>query len=118
MDCTVDSMFTTTPRFKPREGCEPRPTTSMRPSCVISPTIATTFEVPMSRPTIRLRSFFLGIWRCILGTVREARRRVPADREPVAVAQVDVADFGGARCNHRARDGDEALQPCGHVLPA
>src|SRR5512138_961773 len=62
MDCTVDSMLTTTPRFKPREGCEPRPTTSMRPSLVISPTIATTFEVPMSSPTIKLRSFFLAIY--------------------------------------------------------
>src|SRR5262245_44566850 len=118
IDCTVDSMSTTTPRFRPREGCEPRPTTSMRPSCVISPTIATTFDVPMSRPTIRLRSFFLGIWRCILGAVREARGRVPADREPVAVAQVDVTDLAGARRDDRARDRDEAFEARIDVLPA
>ena len=30
IDCTVDSMLTTTPFFRPREGCEPRPITSMR----------------------------------------------------------------------------------------
>src|SRR5690242_15390227 len=116
IDCTVDSMLTTTPRFRPREGCEPRPTTSMRPSCVISPTIATTFDVPMSRPTIRLRSFFLGIWRCILCAVRDAGGRVPADRETVAVAQVDVTDLGGALSDHRAGDCDEALQARLHVL--
>ncbi len=72
IDCTVDSMLTTTPRFSPRDGCEPMPMTSMRAVGVISPTIATTFDVPMSRPTIRLRSFFLGIWRSILGAVRKA----------------------------------------------
>src|SRR5512138_3807139 len=74
MDCTVDSMLTTTPRFKPREGCEPRPTTSMRPSLVISPTIATTFEVPISSPTIKLRSFFLAI-RYLLRSAVGCRRK-------------------------------------------
>src|SRR5688572_4275540 len=118
IDCTVDSMLTTTPRFRPREGCDPRPTTSMRPSCVISPTIATTFDVPMSRPTIRLRSFFLDIWRCVLGAVREARGRVPADRETVAVAQVDIADLGGALRDHRTGHPDEALEARFDVLPA
>src|SRR5688572_6865607 len=111
-------MLTTTPRFRPREGCDPRPTTSMRPSCVISPTIATTFDVPMSRPTIRLRSFFLDIWRCVLGAVREAGGRVPADRETVAVAQVDVADLGGALRDHRTGHPDEALEARFDVLPA
>src|SRR5918994_1061112 len=118
MDCTVDSMFTTTPRFRPREGCEPSPTTSMRPSCVISPTIATTFDVPMSRPTIRLRSFFLGIWGCTLGALRKARGRVPADRETVAVAQVDVADLGRALRDHLTGHRDEALESRFDVLPA
>src|ERR1700752_3317716 len=37
MDCTVDSMLTTTPFLRPREGCEPRPNTSMAPS---PPTLA------------------------------------------------------------------------------
>ena len=61
IDCTVESMLTTTPFFRPRDGCEPTPTTSIVPSAPSSPTIATTFEVPMSRPTIRLRSGFLAI---------------------------------------------------------
>ena len=54
IDCTVDSMLTTTPRFRPRDGFEPRPITSSRSSADSSPTIATTFDVPMSRPTIKL----------------------------------------------------------------
>ena len=29
IDCTVDSMLTTTPFFRPREGCEPMPITSI-----------------------------------------------------------------------------------------
>ncbi len=39
IDCTVDSMFTTTPFFRPREGWEPSPTTSIAPSAPISPTV-------------------------------------------------------------------------------
>ena len=61
IDCTVDSMLTTTPFFRPREGCEPRPMTSIAPSAATSPTSATTLEVPMSRPTMRLRSVRLDI---------------------------------------------------------
>src|SRR5687768_17840806 len=116
IDCTVDSMFTTTPRFRPREGCEPKPTTSMRPSCVISPTMATTFEVPMSRPTIRLRSFFLGIRASILGVARDASGNVPTDRETVAVTKIDVMHFSTARSDYGARDSDESFQPRGHIL--
>jgi len=56
MDCTVDSMLTTTPFFRPREGCEPMPMISNAPSALISPTMATTLLVPMSRPTTRFRS--------------------------------------------------------------
>ena len=68
IDCTVESMLTTTPRFRPREGCEPTPTTSMVPSAISSPTMATTFDVPMSSPTIRFLSGFLGIGcRVLLG---------------------------------------------------
>src|SRR5262249_15581876 len=117
MDCTVDSMFTTTPRFRPRDGCEPRPTTSILPSLVISPTMATTLEVPISRPTIRLRSFFLGIGQSILSVVRDARgRRIPADRETVAVTQVDVVHRVAARRNHRAGDTQKSFQAAVHVL--
>ncbi|MDT4829243.1 hypothetical protein FQZ97_626580 [compost metagenome] len=54
IDCTVDSMFTTTPFFRPRDGWVPIPTISSWPSAAISPTSATTLEVPMSRPTIIL----------------------------------------------------------------
>ena len=61
MECTVDSMFTTTPFFRPRDGCEPIPTTSIAPSGITSPTIATTLEVPMSSPTRRFFSVFFGI---------------------------------------------------------
>src|SRR6266404_152412 len=61
MDCTVDSMLTTTPFFSPREGCEPKPRSSIEPSSPTSPTSATTLEVPMSRPTIRFLSVRLSI---------------------------------------------------------
>src|SRR5688572_2584849 len=86
-------MLTTTPRFRPREGCDPRPTTSMRPSCVISPTIATTFDVPMSSPTMRLRSFFLGMLVHLLQPSRASscepraevfnRRAAPSDESRI-----------------------------------
>ena len=56
MECTVDSMFTTTPRLSPRDAFEPMPMTSRRFSGESSPTIATTFDVPMSRPTSSFRS--------------------------------------------------------------
>ena len=46
-------MLTTTPFFRPRDGCVPMPMTLSAPSGVISATIATIFDVPMSRPTIR-----------------------------------------------------------------
>src|SRR5690349_21818399 len=61
MDCTVDSILTTTPFFSPIEGCEPIPIMSTLPSGVISPTIATTLEVPISRPTIKFLSGLLDI---------------------------------------------------------
>src|SRR3984893_5389614 len=95
MDCTVDSMLTTTPFFKPREGCEPRPSTSITPSTPISPTSATTFEVPMSSPTMRLRSERLGILASPLGPAAP-RAAPPADGEAIAVAHVDVGNIIGA----------------------
>src|SRR5882762_4521351 len=61
MDCTVDSMLTTTPFFSPREGCEPSPRSSIEPSGATSPTSATTLEVPISSPTIRFLSARLSI---------------------------------------------------------
>src|SRR5262245_14042482 len=119
IDCTVDSMLTTTPRFRPREGCEPSPMTSTLRSCVSSPTIATTFDVPMSRPTIRLRSFFLGIWRNVLGVVRDARGFVPTDRKTVAVAEIDIVHRAGPRRgDERACHLEEALEARVHILPS
>src|SRR3569623_565739 len=93
IDCTVDSMFTTTPFFLPRDGCDPRPTTLMAPSGLISPTIATTLDVPMSRPTIKSLSPFFNIafnspgvflrWPCSF-----LHRTLPTHRKPIAVAQI------------------------------
>src|SRR5690606_26220440 len=67
IDCTVDSMFTTTPRFSPRDGEEPKPITSTLPSGDTSPTIATTFDVPTSRPTRSFRSSRLATSSALLG---------------------------------------------------
>ncbi len=78
IDCTVDSMLTTTPFFRPREGCEPRPSTSIAPSAPISPTSATTLEVPMSSPTMRLRSERLSILASVVA--RAMRAACPASR--------------------------------------
>ena len=66
IDCTVDSMFTTTPFFNPREGWLPMPMISRAPSDLISPTMATTLLVPMSRPTNRFRSERLSMNLCNL----------------------------------------------------
>src|ERR1700733_11492888 len=95
MDCTVDSMLTTTPFFRPREGCEPTPIPSILPSAVTSPTSATTFEVPISNPTIRLRSVRLDIASiapvlCITGT-----GAAPADGEAIRITHVDIGDVRG-----------------------
>ncbi len=52
IDCTVDSISTTTPRLRPRDSWEPMPITSIGLPGEYSPTSATTLEVPISRPTI------------------------------------------------------------------
>src|SRR3546814_1145474 len=52
IDCTVDSISTTTPRLSPRDSCEPIPITSIGLPGEYSPTSATTLEVPMSSPTM------------------------------------------------------------------
>src|SRR3990167_5986677 len=64
MDWTVNSIFTTTPRFKPLEGCEPIPIICTLPSSDTSPIMVTIFDVPISIPTIKFRSgcFFAIIW--------------------------------------------------------
>ncbi len=79
MDCTVDSMLTTTPRLSPREGWEPMPMISTSLSGVTSPTMATTLEVPMSRPTMRFFSVFLDMspyprYPCLRPEIRSRKR--------------------------------------------
>src|ERR1700722_2598540 len=121
IDCTVDSMLTTTPFFSPREGCEPTPITSMLPSAVISPTSATTFEVPMSNPTIRLRSVRLDI-ASIAPVLCIARTgTAPADGEAIRVAHVDIGDIRGTlrhdpggRCHESVESLIKLLAPQAH----
>src|SRR5690606_21569049 len=102
--CTVDSMFTTTPRFKPRDGEDPKPITSTLPSDETSPTIATTFDVPTSRPTRSFRSSRLPTAFDLLGgagslargelaavvRLRLVTALAPTDGKTIRVAQVDV----------------------------
>src|SRR5450759_2081492 len=53
MALTVASMLTTTPFFRPLDSCPPMPMMFSRLSGSSSATIATTLEVPISRPTTR-----------------------------------------------------------------
>src|SRR6516164_7723022 len=87
-------MLTTTPFFRPREGCEPMPSTSTVPSRPASPTSAMTFEVPISSPMIRLLSERLGIARLIstFGLMRGTAP--PADGESVRITHIDIGDVG------------------------
>src|SRR5271165_185177 len=125
IDCTVDSMLTTTPFFSPREGWLPMPMISSVPSVLISPTIATTLLVPISRPTIKFRSERLAIeFPGPLGrrrgrSPRRARcaRRTPPDREAVGVAHVDVIDVGLAMRDHLRGRAQEAIDPRIDVAP-
>src|SRR6202042_244816 len=110
IDCTVDSMLTTTPFFRPREGCEPRPSTSIAlVSGLISPTSATTLEVPMSSPTMRPRSERLGILAALLARAM-CVCALPADGKAVAVAHVDVTDVIRALRDELDRGRHEALE--------
>src|SRR5690606_9036791 len=114
IDCTVDSMLTTTPFFNPRDGCVPMPTISRSPSGVTSPTRATTLEVPISRPTIilplcTLDMFILSsILRCD-GQIRRCRiRLVPRHGQAVGVAQVDPRNVLALLHQLLLVDGSEA----------
>src|SRR5581483_3920560 len=101
IDCTVDSMLTTTPFFRPREGWEPSPSTSMVPSTPTSPTRATTLEVPMSRPTMRFLSDRLSM-TCTCP---------PTDREAVCVAHIHVRNVSRAPLDDGERRAHEFLEP-------
>src|SRR5690348_11997175 len=118
MEATVDSILTTTPFFRPREGCEPKPMISMLLSLLISPTSATTFDVPMSRPTIRLRSlFFLDIApypRILVGMITAAHPSgsSPANGKAIAVTHVHIRHIATACGNHRTGCTNESFQSC------
>src|SRR5687768_126856 len=114
MDWTVESMLTTTPFLRPREGWEPRPMTSRLPSACISPTSATTFDVPMSSPTIRLRSERLAIDDQVSLRLAVA---APADREAVRIAHVDVTDVGRLAGDHLRAELDEAVHALVDLAP-
>src|ERR1700756_4476322 len=113
MDCTVDSMLTTTPFLRPREGCEPRPSTSMEPSSPTSPTRATTLEVPMSRPTMRFRSDRLSIATTV--SARRGMRRAAVATPPycktVCVTHVDIGNVVAALSHEFQRGGNEFVEP-------
>src|ERR1700736_2947003 len=107
MDCTVDAMSTTTPFFKPRDGWLPMPMISNAPSDLISPTMATTLLVPMSRPTIRLRSERLAIG----GACGRRLGSAPADGEAVGITHVHVRDVVQTMRNHLRGGVNEAIEP-------
>src|SRR5215469_1320621 len=109
IDCTVDSMLTTTPFFSPREGCEPTPSSSIEPSSPTSPTSDTTLEVPISRPTIRLRSARLSI-ATTLDTFAVRAVAAPADGEPVRVTHVHVGNVLTALRDQLQRGAHEFLE--------
>ena len=117
IDCTVDSMLTTTPFFSPREGCEPMPSSSIEPSRPTSPTSATTLEVPMSRPTMRLRSARLSI---VTTFASRGVRGVaaPADGETVRVAHVNVGNVLAALRHELERGTHELLEALVDLAPA
>src|SRR5690349_14228479 len=110
IDCTVDSMLTTTPFLRPREGWEPMPSTSMDPSRPTSPTKATTLEVPMSSPTMRFLSERLSIPVTVFfSTVRCSAP--PSNCKPVRVAHVDIGDIAASLCNELQSCVDEFFEP-------
>jgi hypothetical protein len=53
IDCTVASMLTTTPRFRPWVGAMPKPARRNSPPGMTSATTAMILAVPISRPTTR-----------------------------------------------------------------
>src|SRR6185436_14702993 len=131
IDCTVDSMSTTTPRLSPRDGFDPKPITSSLSSADSSPTIATTFDVPMSRPTMSLRSSRLPTAKTSLHCAhplppierhdgREIRRRplAPADREAVRIAQVHVRDALQVGRERRRHDVEKSIHPLVDIAAA
>src|SRR5690606_5594648 len=117
MECTVDSMLTTTPFLRPRDRLEPSPMISISPSGEISPTMATTFDVPMSRPTIR----FLSVFRAMPAPFSDGIFRgalLPAHGKTVGVAHVHGFDAMQLAGEARAEEGREPLEAADDVAPA
>src|SRR3569833_1663687 len=110
MDCTVDSMLTTTPFLRPREGCEPRPRTSMEPSRPTSPTKATTLEVPMSRPTNRNLSERLSIAATVPTRSGVRCSTAPADCKTICVSHVDIGNVIATLSHEFQRRRDEFFE--------
>src|ERR1700688_1028907 len=108
-------MLTTTPFFSPREGCEPRPRSSIEPSAPISPTSATTLEVPISRPTMRFRSERLSIVCPTRG--RMAGVAAPADGKSVGVTHTPVGDVLAAVADELQRGCHEFLEALIDLAP-
>src|SRR6202140_1271866 len=116
MDCTVDSMLTTTPFFSPREGCEPSPRSSIEASGPTSPPRATPLEVPMSTPPIR----FLSARLSIVATVAARGAggiAAPADGKPVCVAHVHVGNVLAALRDELQRGVHEFLEALVPLAP-
>src|ERR1700746_768614 len=109
-------MLTTTPFLRPREGCEPRPSSSIEPSSPTSPTSATTLEVPMSSPTMRLRSARLSIVTAVLPRTAGGVA-APADGEPVGVAHIHVGNVLAALRDQLQCGVHEFLEALIHLPP-
>src|SRR5580700_4530819 len=109
-------MFTTTPFLSPREGCEPMPSTSTVPSTPASPTSATTLEVPMSRPMIKLLSERLGIARLLVALAAACSPAAPADRESARIPHVHVGNVTRALRDDLDRGRHERLEALIHLL--
>src|SRR5258708_5051703 len=94
------------------------PMISSWPSALISPTMATTLLVPMSRPTTKFRSERLAMYRCslnvgIVGMLGRSRCRsrwvAPTDGKAIGIAHVDVGHFTQAMRDDLRRGVDEAV---------
>src|SRR6476620_1090750 len=98
----------------------------MPPSAFTSPTSATTFDVPMSRPTIKPlseRLAMLGI--TLIGVMRHRGRASPSNCKTICVTHVDIFDVGCALGDDLDGRRDEpveafvelaAAEPHGHAV--
>src|ERR1700751_2896471 len=110
-------MLTTTPFLSPREGWEPRPSSSIEPSSPTSPTSDTTLDVPMSSPTMRLRSARLSIVTARLPRTTGGVA-APANGEPVRVPHIHVGNVLTALRDQLQRGAHEFLEALIDLSPA